>query len=165
MQKWQNQQITPKTRQGWVSDTTWTIYLNFSSMILHRTSLVQWKRWHHRLNVWTLRELEFDPCQCQTRTNVIQCCVKFSSHCLYDCCEIVRWAVHSPLQISNPSETRGSFFEKVISTRRILVPLHFFVTTHLKAVHASTTTLKALTSHKKTPQKFSKQKKWENYIK
>ncbi len=91
-----------------------------------RTSLVQWKCWHHRLNVETLWGPEFDPTQCQNRTNVVQCCVKFFSHCLNDC-EVVRWADHSEHQISNPFETRGSFFEKVISPWRILVPLHFFV--------------------------------------
>ncbi len=51
----------------------------------------------------------------QNRTNVVQCCVKFSSRCLNDCCEVVRLADLSPHQISNPFETRGSFFEKVIS--------------------------------------------------
>ncbi len=65
---------------------------------------VQWK--HHRLNVETLCGPEFDPIQCQNRTNVDD----------------------SPHQISNPFETRGSFFDKVISPWRILVPLHFFLT-------------------------------------
>jgi hypothetical protein len=56
-----------------------------------RTLLVQWKRWHRRLNVETVGELKFNSSQCQTRTNVVQYCVKLS-HCLNDCCEVVRWA-------------------------------------------------------------------------
>jgi hypothetical protein len=52
--------------------------------------------------------------------------LKFSSPCLNDSYEVVRWADHYT-KIPNPSETRGSFFEKIISPWRILVPLHFFV--------------------------------------
>jgi hypothetical protein len=91
-------------------------------IIFWRTSLVQWKRWHHRLNVETLWGPEWNPTQCQNSTNVVQCCVKFSFHC-----GVVHRADHLPLQISNPSDTRGSFFEKVISSRRILVPFLFFI--------------------------------------
>ncbi len=39
------------------------------------------------------------------------------------CAELITRRSH---RIPNPSETRGSLFEKVISTRRILVPLNFF---------------------------------------
>jgi len=60
--------------------------------------------------------------QSQNRTYVVQCCVKFSSHCLNDCwgCAL-NWSLAT--SNLNPFETRGSFFEKVISTQKILMPL------------------------------------------
>ncbi len=76
-------------------------------LVYLRSSLVQWKRWHHKLNVETLWGLSLILLNVKIRTNVVQCCVKFSSHCLNNC-EVLRWADHSPHQISNPFETNHS---------------------------------------------------------
>jgi hypothetical protein len=88
------------------------------------TSLVQWKRWHHRLNVWV---------QSQSMSKLYKWLFNVVWSFLLTvwttavrlCAELIT----RHIKIPNPFEIRGSFFEKVISTRRILVPLHLFFST------------------------------------
>ncbi len=48
----------------------------------------------------------------QNRTNVVQCCVKFSSLCLNDCYEFVRWTDHSPHRNPKTIWNSGKFLRE-----------------------------------------------------
>ncbi len=114
--------------QHWATFVRFWHWLGLNSRSLRDSTLHQrdfvsneWKRCHHRLNVETLRELEFYSSQCQNRTNVVWSFLLTVWTTVRLCAELIT------RHIKNPYETQGSFFEHVISPWRILVPLHFLL--------------------------------------